>query len=81
MFEVELLRGELVPKSEICSSSTSGNTLTDKTDAREIEIDGKSISPYALRRDSQPGLKNILLKGQMRYLEDINAMIYLCSPV
>lgn len=76
MFEIELLRSELVTKKEV-----GDNTLSDKMDTREIEIDGKSISPYALRRDSQPGLKNILLKGQMRYLEDINAVIYLCSPV
>ncbi|XP_015840578.1 soluble guanylate cyclase 89Db-like [Tribolium castaneum] len=73
MFELELLRSELVQKADI------GDTLDDKT--LEIEIDGKSISPYALRRDSQPGLKNILLKGQMRFLDDINAAIYLCSPV
>ncbi|XP_063926180.1 soluble guanylate cyclase 89Db-like [Zophobas morio] len=80
MFEIELLRGELVPKKE-GSNLTAENTLSDKAGTREIEIDGKSISPYALRRDSQPGLKNILLKGQMRYLDDINAVIYLCSPV
>lgn len=48
---------------------------------REVNVDGKSISPYALRRDSQPGLKNILLKGQMRYIEDIKATFFLCSPV
>ncbi|RZC39378.1 soluble guanylate cyclase 89Db-like [Asbolus verrucosus] len=75
MFEIELLRSELVAKAE------NENTLSDKMNTGEIEIDGKSISPYALRRDSQPGLKNILLKGQMRYLDDINAVIYLCSPV
>lgn len=29
----------------------------------------------------EPGLKNILLKGQMKFIEDINAIIYLCCPV
>lgn len=28
-----------------------------------------------------PGSKNILLKGQMKYISDINCLIYLCSPV
>lgn len=28
-----------------------------------------------------PGTKNLLLKGQMKYIPDINAIIYLCSPV
>ncbi|VEN53055.1 unnamed protein product [Callosobruchus maculatus] len=57
--------------------TSKNNTLSEQ----EIEIDGKSISPYALRRDSTPGLKNILLKGQMYYLQDIIGIIYLCSPV
>jgi guanylate cyclase len=26
-------------------------------------------------------LKNILLKGQMKYIKDVNALIFLCSPV
>ncbi|XP_072375287.1 soluble guanylate cyclase 89Da-like [Diabrotica undecimpunctata] len=26
-------------------------------------------------------IKNIILKGQMKYIKDINAIIYLCSPV
>lgn len=56
-------------------------TLGESLEMREIEIDGKSISPYALRRDSLPGLKNILLKGQMVFLSDITRIIYLCNPV
>ncbi|CAH2016218.1 unnamed protein product [Acanthoscelides obtectus] len=28
-----------------------------------------------------PGTKNILLKGQMKYIRDVNAVFYLCSPV
>lgn len=73
MFELELLR--------TLFSDTNKLTAENPANTREIEIDGKSISPYALRRDSQPGLKNILLTGQMRYLEDIKQVIYLCSPV
>ncbi|XP_044761356.1 soluble guanylate cyclase 89Db-like [Coccinella septempunctata] len=73
MFEIELLRAEFLKTPSLECQSPK--------DEREIEIDGKSISPYSLRRDSQPGLKNILLKGKMQYLKDINAIIFLCSPV
>lgn len=34
----------------------------------------KPISP-------EPGTKNVLLKGQMKYISDVNAIIYLCSPM
>ena len=32
------------------------------------------------RRGSQ-GARSILLKGQMRYIEDIKSIIFLCSPL
>ncbi|XP_050513576.1 soluble guanylate cyclase 89Da-like [Diabrotica virgifera virgifera] len=82
-FEIEVLRTELMKSrlSSIQSSPNDMDTLGDGLCNREIEIDGRSISPYSMRRDSQPGLRNILLKGQMKYLSDIKAIIYLCSPV
>ncbi|CAH1111122.1 unnamed protein product, partial [Psylliodes chrysocephalus] len=83
MIEIELLRSELM-KSSLRTCKTfeeDQNTLGDDLKCREIEIDGKSISPFSARRDSQPGLRNILLKGQMMYLSDIKGIIYLCSPV
>ncbi|KAK9885019.1 hypothetical protein WA026_009246 [Henosepilachna vigintioctopunctata] len=77
MFEIELLRIEFLKENSLkCPGKKESSE-----DEREIEIDGKSISPYSLRRDSQPGFKNILLKGQMYYLKDIDAIIFLCSPV
>lgn len=81
MFEIEILRIELV-KRRGSNKSTDDEDQSLSVRHRDIEIDGKSISPYALRRDSQPaGLKNILLKGQMQYLNDIASIIYLCSPM
>lgn len=77
LFEIELLRAEFIADKE--KKAKKAEFLN--SNLREVNVDGKSISPYALRRDSQPGLKNILLKGQMRYIEDIKATIYLCSPV
>ncbi|KAF5295128.1 hypothetical protein FQA39_LY13279 [Lamprigera yunnana] len=29
----------------------------------------------------EPGNKNVLLKGQMKYVSDINVIIFLCSPI
>lgn len=81
MFEIEILRIELV-KRRGSNKSTDDEDQSLSVRHRDIEIDGKSISPYTLRRDSQPaGLKNILLKGQMQYLNDIASIIYLCSPI
>ncbi|XP_057656008.1 soluble guanylate cyclase 89Db-like [Diorhabda carinulata] len=79
-FELEVLRTELI-KSTLEDLEQESQDTCDNLSVREIEIDGKSISPYSLRRDSQPGLRNILLKGQMKYLSDINGIIFLCSPV
>lgn len=82
MFEIEVLRGDILKtQDDISLSLGDPESKRKKANDREIEIDGKSISPYALRRDSLPGLKNILLKGEMRYLSDINRIIYLCSPM
>ncbi|CAH0554050.1 unnamed protein product [Brassicogethes aeneus] len=88
MFEIEILRADIMEFSGESASSSSSKTEAEDSasiknlgDESTIEIDGKSISPYALRRDSLPGLKNILLKGEMRYLGDIKRIIYLCSPV
>ncbi|KAK9885018.1 hypothetical protein WA026_009245 [Henosepilachna vigintioctopunctata] len=32
-------------------------------------------------KSPEPGNRNIILKGQMKFLEDINALVYLCSPI
>ncbi|XP_017776660.1 PREDICTED: soluble guanylate cyclase 89Db-like [Nicrophorus vespilloides] len=66
-FEIEFLRGE--------------SPQTSRDFAQEKEFKGRPISPYCLRRESIHGLKNILLRGQMRYLKDVDAIIFLCSPL
>ncbi|XP_066140773.1 soluble guanylate cyclase 89Db-like isoform X2 [Euwallacea fornicatus] len=79
MFEMEVLRTELVNRHR-----DNKELLVEKAENLKdsIEIDGKNISPYAtIRRDSQPGQKNILLKGQMQYLADVIGIIFLCCPV
>ncbi|XP_050303874.1 soluble guanylate cyclase 89Db-like [Anthonomus grandis grandis] len=81
MFEVEMLRTELLKTNS--ESEDEESSLASKVEnlADSIEIDGKNILTNPLRRDSQPGLKNILLKGQMLYLADVIGIIFLCCPV
>ncbi|KAI4457344.1 guanylate cyclase soluble subunit beta-2 [Holotrichia oblita] len=80
LFELEFLRA---------STLNLGNTLqpeaaqTSSTGAiRKTSTGERPVSPYQLRRDSNThGLKNILLRGQMRYIKEINLIIFLCSPL
>lgn len=69
MFELECNRGkgDYIKEVEAEKSNKS-----DKKDQKEVK--GEASSPAK-------GLKNLLLKGQMKYLSDINAIIFLCSPV
>ncbi|XP_032456579.1 soluble guanylate cyclase 89Da [Nasonia vitripennis] len=43
------------------------------------ELNGRSH--LKLDRRGSQGARNILLKGQMRYIDDIKAIIFLCSPL
>lgn len=43
-------------------------------------VNTPSTSTGLDRRGSQ-GARSILLKGQMRYIEDLKAIIFLCSPL
>lgn len=78
MFEIEVLRTEFTK-----AHTENKELLVEKVEnlSDSIEVDGKNISPYPPRRDSQAGVKNILLKGQMLYLTDVIGIIFLCCPV
>lgn len=43
--------------------------------------DSNGGSSLKLDRRGSQGARNILLKGQMRYIDDIKAIIFLCSPL
>ncbi|CAH1111121.1 unnamed protein product [Psylliodes chrysocephalus] len=49
------------------------NEITDETNAAKEKEEKRLSTPQEI--------KNIILKGQMKYVKDINAIIYLCSPV
>lgn len=43
--------------------------------------DNNASTSSGLDRRGSQGARSILLKGQMRYLDDIKAIIFLCSPL
>ncbi|EDS41407.1 guanylyl cyclase receptor [Culex quinquefasciatus] len=72
-FEIQLLKGQTVLEAEEASA------LTDNKSAVPEPDDPSKLMSVA-RRGSH-GLKNILLKGEMRYIKDINSLVFLCSPL
>lgn len=67
LFELEINR---TPKTE-----------EDKNTAA-AENKHKPTLPYLLdRRRGSQGTRSIILKGQMKYLDDIKAIVFLCSPL
>ena len=72
-FEIQLLKGQTVAEAE-----SAANAVDVKPAIPEPDDPSKLMS--VARRGSQ-GLKNILLKGEMRYIKDINSLVFLCSPL
>ncbi|XP_055596372.1 soluble guanylate cyclase 89Db-like isoform X2 [Uranotaenia lowii] len=64
-FEIQLLKGA---------------TATDGAEEGPQEPDDPGKLMNIARRGSQ-GLRSILLKGEMRYIRDINSLVFLCSPL
>jgi guanylate cyclase len=57
------------------------NTEEDKGTA-VTEAKQNPTLPFLLdRRRGSQGTRSILLKGQMKYIDDIKAIIFLCSPL
>ena len=88
LFEIQLLRTqgsdappEFYDNPEFYhsdSNKASGSTAAQET-ANKNQLDPASIA-HIDRRGSQ-GLRSILLKGEMRFLKDVNMLIFLCSPL
>lgn len=71
MFELELIR----------STESSESDLKQITDADLDKTTSTSPMSMRLARRGSQGTRNILLKGQMRYIDDVKAIIFLCSPL
>lgn len=83
LFELELLRPEaktkLLKKKQL--EAAAANSLEDDSPTH-VEATSKDYpGPMAFDRRGSQGTRSILLKGQMRYVADINAIIFLCSPL
>lgn len=90
LFELELLRPEaktkLLKKKQletlVSCSVDEGTVAKDSLIAKDKKKDKNSPPvPMGFDRRGSQGMRSILLKGQMRFVADINAIIFLCSPL
>ncbi|CRL05278.1 CLUMA_CG018222, isoform A, partial [Clunio marinus] len=91
LFEIQLLKAK-EPESEAENSSTDAQgrlkpggpesyaDLDSQMGVPEFSRDEVNGILPKDRRGSQ-GLRSILLKGEMRYLKDVNMLVFLCSPL
>ena len=88
LFEIQLLRtqGSDAPPEATdnpeffhSDSNKAGGSTAVEDKAAKTYLDPATIAQID-RRGSQ-GLRSILLKGEMRFLKDVNMLIFLCSPL
>ncbi|KAF4524042.1 hypothetical protein B566_EDAN016025, partial [Ephemera danica] len=87
MFEVELIH-QRDEEDEPGVSSTSENSSPHEASIEAIEappesptVEESEEAASDRRRGSHHQTRSLLLKGQMRYIEDMDAVIFLCSPL
>ncbi|XP_065083178.1 soluble guanylate cyclase 89Db-like [Ochlerotatus camptorhynchus] len=73
-FEIQLLKG-----STINGAAETAHASADLKPSQPEPDDPANLISMA-RRGSQ-GLRSILLKGEMRYIKDIDSVVFLCSPL
>ncbi|XP_053698579.1 soluble guanylate cyclase 89Db-like [Sabethes cyaneus] len=71
-FEIQLLKGSTLNGMEEAAAPVDS--------VPQYELDDPTRLLSVARRGSQ-GLRSILLKGEMRYIKDINSLVFLCSPL
>ena len=87
LFEIQLLKAR-EPEGE--SNDKDGNFLKaggPSSNYEDIDNQGgpefsrvEQTETVKTRRGSH-GLRSILLKGEMRYLRDVDMLVFLCSPL
>lgn len=88
IFELELIRKLITPEidptlideTKIVAADNSQETTKESSDEPSCSAPIQPIISSLDRRGSQ-GTRCILLQGEMRFIEDINALIFLCSPL
>lgn len=93
LFELELIRD---PEKLYDSSTMMGTALSEMTTEELVEeqlkaihlddLDGAALGALGPDGTSMPirgaqGSYRLLLKGQMRYIADIDSIVFLCSPL
>lgn len=82
LFELELIRHG--------TSSAKSTKVPEEKDKKDPEMINGALAittnnngvPISMdRRESQGGVKSVLLKGQMRFIKDIDSIVFLCSPL
>lgn len=87
-FELELIRNEDPRVQEMgldeSLADITSNMAAVKTSAADGSDEAATGGAAAVDVKNNPDEKNayrLLLKGQMRYISDIDAIVFLCSPV
>jgi hypothetical protein len=52
-----------------------------ESQVKDNVLDGMAIAEKLKERRASHGLRGILLKGEMRYLKEVNMLVFLCSPL
>lgn len=91
MFEIQLLKAKTSDfDAALEQADPQGNSLKPGGPSGYEEIDTQggpefsrddSSGAVAKDRRGSHGLRSILLKGEMRYLKDVNMLVFLCSPL
>lgn len=77
LFEIQLIRS----KSATVNSSAKGGRPDSEESVKPGSGNHLTILATTINRRGSHGIKNILLKGEMRYIKDINMLVFLCSPL
>lgn len=79
IFELELIRDAAAPKSNDGKMKKASNAVVSKED-EENARDATTTAKLATQRGAQSNYR-LLLKGQMRYIADLDSIVFLCSPL
>lgn len=91
LFEIQLIRSKNSASAKGLVRTESGKNFRPissggNSDGIENEIDTVAIpneggTSLNFKRRGSQGIKSILLKGEMRFLKEINMLVFLCSPL
>jgi guanylate cyclase, other len=87
LFEIQLLKsveadeeGSTYKEGELLKAS-GPPVFEDMESQGGPEFSREESSTVVKDRRGSHGLRSILLKGEMRYLKDVNMLVFLCSPL